>query len=122
MPSTLEEQSIIKLFMDLQPIVQKLNSHFVSGRVSYNAVKWDLENLTMKKNELLAQIPLIEKEIMEKRKVGDAAIAAAKSQADKIVEAAQARNVESMSALKQVKEFVTEVERNRYRELSAKVA
>lgn len=120
--SQMEEKHITQLLIDLEPIVKSLNGLFAANRVSYNSARWDLENLAAKKKMLLDEMPAIEKSNADKRRAADVMIEKARAQAEKIMEVAGHRNVESIRLLSEVKQFVTDVEKARYKELSAKVA
>ena len=118
----LDERVALKLFLDLEPIVKKLNALFASNTLSYKKVKWDVDAMEEERDKIKADLQVLVESIEQSKVQANLIIEKARLEANEIKQYANRKNVEAENRLEEVKQFCVGIEKQKYKELSQKAA
>ena len=113
----METKDVVNKIKELAALSETVYNHFkAEGDVS-KMIKWDIDALVAEKTSLLQDIEMIKNAIKERQAEASKIIVAAQAESDRIIALAGTKNAEAAVLLRSVKQFVTDLERQRYLKL-----
>lgn len=87
---------ITAVLKDIKPKIELLNGWLAQENMGYEMVKADLTFFQQKKQELISEIAIVERQIADKKKETIGIVEQARAEADGILKVAQSKIVEAM--------------------------